>query len=171
MEKSIELLIKSLLDPKKPGTVEKLEPGQVDVDGAAWVRDGVIFVRDPKGCGRPAVIIPAPEVQLFVNGNEVSGPTEVRASDDIAVVPRTRELPGRLGVKVAPDRLTAVLRGNTHAPGAARRNVRSEVHGDQALGRATKRGLLDGGGRRAAEATGRRVPGNALAQGKRVGSQ
>ena len=107
MEKSLENLIRSLIGARKPYTGTPWDSEQVDVDGAAWVRGGKIFVRDPIGSGRRPVIVPVPEVQLFVNGHEVSEPTEVQASDDIAVVPRIRELPGRLTIRVAPDRLTA----------------------------------------------------------------
>jgi uncharacterized protein (DUF342 family) len=107
MEKSLENLIKSLLGAKKPHAGTPQDAERVDIDGAAWVRGGKIFVRDPVGSGRRPVIVPVPEVQLFVNGHEVSEPTEVQASDDIAVVPRIRELPGRLTIRVAPDRLTA----------------------------------------------------------------
>ncbi|MBC7105163.1 MAG: hypothetical protein H5T97_04430, partial [Firmicutes bacterium] len=107
MEKSLESLVRSLIGVKKPhpGRPQDAEP--VNVDGAAWVRGGQIQVRDPVGAGRRPVVIPVPEVRLFVNGREVSEPTEVRESDSIAVVPRVRELPGRLTIAVAPDRLSA----------------------------------------------------------------
>lgn len=55
------------------------------------------------------MLIPAPEVQVLVNDREIAGPTEVRAADRIEVIPRVREVPGRVAVQVAPDRLSAMV--------------------------------------------------------------
>ena len=36
--------------------------------GAAWVKEGIVFVRDPVGEGSLATIAPGPGVELYVNG-------------------------------------------------------------------------------------------------------
>jgi len=108
MEEVLKTLIRRVLGARPAGAPPEAAPAP-GADGAAWVREGRVFVRDPEPGGRPAVLIPAPEVQVLVNDREIAGPTEVRATERIEVIPRVREVPGRVTVQVAPDRLSATV--------------------------------------------------------------
>ena len=108
MEEVLRTLIRRVLGARPAEAPPEAAPAP-GADGAAWVREGRVLVRDPEPGGRPAVLIPTPEVQVLVNNREIMGPTEVRAADRIEVTPRVREVPGRVTVRVAPDRLSATV--------------------------------------------------------------
>lgn len=84
-------------------TEEAKEPG------AAWVKDGRIYVRNPQDGAPPATLIPTEGVRLYVNGVEKDEPTPVREEDEIRIEPEIREEPGRIAVLVDPNKFKAYL--------------------------------------------------------------
>ncbi|MCL6557805.1 MAG: FapA family protein, partial [Firmicutes bacterium] len=82
---------------------------EIKETGLAWIKDGKIYVRNPKGAAPPAVITPGMGVRLWVNGEEKRIPTPVREDDEITVQTETLEEPGRVSVMIAPNKLKAFL--------------------------------------------------------------
>lgn len=60
--------------------------------GAAWVKEGKIFVRDPEGQGEPATLTPTQGVELYVNGVLQGGQVPALSTDKIEVKLIQREL-------------------------------------------------------------------------------
>ena len=81
------------------------EPG----GGAAWVKDGKIFVSDPEGQGRPATLTPTQGVELYVNGSLQAGQVPVLSTDRIEVKLIQRELTGFFHIEVTEDKMKANL--------------------------------------------------------------
>lgn len=86
-----------------------MEDHEIKQPGAAWVKDGKVYVRNPQGDAPPATITPEAGVRLYVNGAEKHGATPVREEDEIVVTPELREEPGRATVMVAPNKLKAFV--------------------------------------------------------------
>lgn len=86
-----------------------MEISGVKEPGAAWVKDGKIYVRNPQNDAPPATLIPTEGVRLYVNGVEKHEPTPVREEDEIRIEPEVREEPGRIAVLVAPNKFKAYL--------------------------------------------------------------
>ncbi|RJX19790.1 MAG: DUF342 domain-containing protein [Ammonifex sp.] len=82
---------------------------EVEKTGLAWVKDGKIYVQDPEGKARLAVITRGEGVRLWVNGTEKFDPTPVRESDEITYETETKEEPGRVTVMIAPNKSKAFL--------------------------------------------------------------
>ena len=87
---------------------ERTEAGGTDdsdPDGAVWVTDGRVCVRNPVGLGRwPVVHLPADAgIDLLVNGARHTGDIVLQAEDEIVVEPRVDERPGRIEIEIAPD--------------------------------------------------------------------
>ncbi|HHU32511.1 MAG TPA: hypothetical protein GXZ50_07600, partial [Clostridia bacterium] len=59
--------------------------------GTVAVLDGKVVVTDPEPGGNVAIIIPGEHVQIFVNGELIESPQEVRSTDKISLLPNTRE--------------------------------------------------------------------------------
>ncbi|HVB10672.1 MAG TPA: FapA family protein [Bacillota bacterium] len=80
-------------------------------DGAVWIEDGSIRVRNPEGLGRwPTLAVPEGwPAELLVNGTPVVGEMVVRAEDAIELSLEVPERSGRGEVRVAPDGMGAWL--------------------------------------------------------------
>ncbi|MEW5762948.1 MAG: FapA family protein [Bacillota bacterium] len=79
------------------------------MNGRAWVQDGKVRVRDPVEDGRPATVAPGRGVRVLVNGQEVTGPVEVREQDTVVLETLTEKVPGEARVLVATGGLEAYL--------------------------------------------------------------
>ncbi len=87
------------------------EDGGEDRDGTVEVKEGRIVVYDPKGCGKPATIIPAAGITIRVNGEELVEPRTVTGRDSITIETKARETaPATVEVTIGRDRLTAEVR-------------------------------------------------------------
>ncbi|MGI6666049.1 MAG: DUF342 domain-containing protein [Bacillota bacterium] len=58
---------------------------QGDVNGLAWVKDGKVFVQDPKPGGEPASILPHKDIDIFISGRRISGEEPLTSSSDVQV--------------------------------------------------------------------------------------
>ena len=82
-----------------------------DQDGRVEVKEGRIVVYDPKGCGKPATIIPAAGITIRVNGEELVEPRTVTGRDSITIETEACETaPATVEVTIGRDRLTAEVR-------------------------------------------------------------
>ncbi|MEW6447487.1 MAG: FapA family protein [Bacillota bacterium] len=86
-----------------------MEDNRVNQPGSVWIKDGKIYVRNPRGDAPPAVVTPGPGIRLYVNGVEQHGATPVREEDKIVIEPELREEPGRVTVMVAPNKFKAFV--------------------------------------------------------------
>lgn len=85
------------------GTYNSLENGFEGV----WVKDGRVFVKTPVSAeGGALTIAPCAGVDLFINGNQITGRTIVNEKDEIVLKPLTVEEPGSYLINVAPDGLS-----------------------------------------------------------------
>lgn len=106
--------MESILKDSKQRTLEDSKPGEqsggdVPGDGLAWVRDGKVFVSDPRGTGRPASVEPCSGVELYVNGTNRVEPIPVLSSDQIVTIPLEQAAEGRFRVDLSDDRMEAYL--------------------------------------------------------------
>lgn len=78
-------------------------------DGAVWVEDGVLHVREPVGRGRwPSIVVPADAaLRVLVNGRPATGQVVLRAVDDVVLDAERREEPPRMEVEVDADEMAA----------------------------------------------------------------
>lgn len=81
-----------------------------DVDGTVEVKNGEVRVHDPRGRGRPAVIIPARGVVLKVNGVAVHGPHRVWEGEKVEVETLEEVYPAKVEVDISDDGFTASVR-------------------------------------------------------------
>jgi len=75
--------------------------------GTVAVLDGKVVVTDPEPGGDAAVIIPGEHVNVFVNGELIKSPYEVKSSDEISLQPEVIEASWKMESKVSPDGMTA----------------------------------------------------------------
>ncbi|WP_032122012.1 DUF342 domain-containing protein [Clostridium amazonitimonense] len=86
------------------------EPEQIeDKDGIIGIKDGKIYVLDPKEGGRPAKITPSEKVVIKVDGEEIKEEKFVLSSSNIEVtIPEDDTVPKRiLDIKIFPDKMKA----------------------------------------------------------------
>lgn len=78
-------------------------------DGAVWVTDGRIYVRNPVGLGKwPVAHVPADAgIELLVNGEHRTGDVVVQAEEKFVVQPRVDEEPSRIEIDLASDGMQA----------------------------------------------------------------
>lgn len=88
--------------------------GKRPADGDVWIENGKFKVCDPEAGGRPAVLIPVPEVKLLINGKPTGQMTTVSAADEIAASVSTTAAPP-FSISVAADKMTASLCLNSRA--------------------------------------------------------
>ncbi|MGI5838484.1 MAG: DUF342 domain-containing protein [bacterium] len=88
--------------------------GKRPADGDVWIENGKFKVCDPEAGGRPAVLIPVPEVKLLINGKPTGQMTTVSAADEIADSVSTTAAPP-FSISVAADKMTASLCLNSRA--------------------------------------------------------
>lgn len=55
------------------------------MNGAAWVKDGKIGVRDPKPGGKPAYIVPHKDIEIFISGRRISTEEPLSSSTRVEV--------------------------------------------------------------------------------------
>lgn len=77
--------------------------------GLAFVENGAIKVIDPSPGNEPAAIVPAAEIIVKVNGNQITSRTEVTQDCIIDVVTKTEVTPPALNITVSKDRMQAYL--------------------------------------------------------------
>lgn len=77
--------------------------------GGVWVKDGIVFVKDPSVDVGILAITPCEGVELVINGEAATGRTKVSEKDKIVLKPLTVEDPGSYKITVAPDCLSASL--------------------------------------------------------------
>lgn len=82
--------------------------GSGPADGLVWIENGKFQVKDPAAGGRPAVIIPTPEIRVLVNGKPIEQITTVSAADEIKGETRQETVPP-FSIAVTPDKMTASL--------------------------------------------------------------
>jgi hypothetical protein len=56
-----------------------------DVNGLAWVKDGKVFVTDPKPGGEPASIVPHNDLEILVSGRRITAEEQLTSSSNIEV--------------------------------------------------------------------------------------
>ncbi len=75
-----------------------------------WVKGGKVYVKNPVSDGGGVLTItPCVGVDLFINGNPVTGRTIVNEKDEIVLKPLATEEPGSYLLTVAPDGLSVLL--------------------------------------------------------------
>ncbi|MGB9791149.1 MAG: DUF342 domain-containing protein [Thermacetogeniaceae bacterium] len=79
-------------------------------DATAEVKNGRVYVRGPRGSGRPAVLIPAQGVVVRVNGVIVNGPHQVHEGDKIEVEAVEEVRPAEVEVEISKDGYSASVR-------------------------------------------------------------
>lgn len=94
----------SLNDTQQPDAFIAEEQATDDYDGRLLVRADKIFVQDPLPGGSPAVISAVLPVVIQVNGEKISGPTEVTSED---VIEWEISEPPLYGITVSEDKLLA----------------------------------------------------------------
>lgn len=77
--------------------------------GEAWVKNGKVFVKNPIGEGKPAIIIPHELTRVAVNGEMLSGSRYVNQYDEITVETVNHEIPGKVTFEIYPDGLSASI--------------------------------------------------------------
>lgn len=77
--------------------------------GAAWVKEGIVFVRDPVGEGSLATIAPGPGVELYVKGVLQCEPVQVSSADHIEVKLSKQEFDGKYKLELKKDKMEANL--------------------------------------------------------------
>jgi len=77
--------------------------------GVAWVRDGMVFVRDPVGGDSFATITPRPGAELLVNGVLQENSVQVSSADRIEIRLAEQEFPGKCRLEISEDRMEAGL--------------------------------------------------------------
>jgi uncharacterized protein (DUF342 family) len=83
-------------------------PGYIE-DGVAWVEEGRLCVRNPRGGGKFPVIVPGPGTRLIVNNVPTTAPATVSEEDIIHVETLEEPIPAKIEVTITPDRLHAYL--------------------------------------------------------------
>ncbi|TEB13470.1 hypothetical protein Pmgp_00364 [Pelotomaculum propionicicum] len=78
-----EAMIEAIVDNPDNALSPSTEPDPKN--GAAWVKEGRIYVRDPADSGSPATITSGPGVELYVNGFLNSNQVQVSSTDLIEV--------------------------------------------------------------------------------------
>ncbi len=79
-----------------------------------WVKGGKVYVKNPVSDGGGVLTItPCSGVELFINGNLMTGRTIVNEKDEIVLKPSTVEEPGSYLLTVAPDGLSVSLQVKT----------------------------------------------------------
>lgn len=78
-------------------------------DGVAWVEEGRLCVRNPRGSGKFPVIVPGPGTRLIINNVPTTTPTTVSEEDIIHVETLEEPIPAKIEVMITPDRLHAYL--------------------------------------------------------------
>jgi len=78
--------------------------------GTVAVLDGKVVVTDPEPGGNVAIIIPGEHVQIFVNGELIESPQEVRSTDKISLLPNTREPSWEIETRVSSDGMRGFIR-------------------------------------------------------------
>ncbi|MGI6332241.1 MAG: DUF342 domain-containing protein [Zhaonellaceae bacterium] len=78
--------------------------------GTVAVLDGKVVVTDPEPGGNVAIIIPGEHVQIFVNGELIESPQEVRSTDKISLLPNTREPSWEIETRVSSDGMRGFAR-------------------------------------------------------------
>ncbi len=96
------------LEPVRPSTSVPADRGeaQADAPGLVWVKDGVVYVRNPTGLGRWPTVSLAPEepgIHLLINGEARTGEVVVQEGDRILLQVEREEVPGRIAIDVAED--------------------------------------------------------------------
>ena len=71
-------------------------------DGSISIKNGHVCVNDPKEGGRPATISPVDNIKIYVDGTAISKKTEVKAKNNIELVPE--EIPGEYRFKLNTDK-------------------------------------------------------------------
>ncbi|MGE5587685.1 MAG: flagellar assembly protein A [Clostridia bacterium] len=93
------------------GTGHGPQCGGGDQDGTVEVKGGRIVIRDPRGCGKPATIVPVPGIAIRVNGDELVEPRTVTGRDSVTIEAEARETAqAAVEVTIGRDRLTAEVR-------------------------------------------------------------
>lgn len=110
-----KVLLRAWRKGKVAGTAQGAGHGHQDdgedQDGKVEVKEGRIVVYDPKGCGKPATIVPAAGITIRVNGEELVEPRTVTGRDSITIEAETQEVaPATVEVTIGRDRLTAEVR-------------------------------------------------------------
>ncbi|MFZ5647692.1 MAG: DUF342 domain-containing protein [Bacillota bacterium] len=77
--------------------------------GVAWVKEGIVFVRDPEGEGSLATITPGQGVDLYVNSVLQKDRVQVSSADRIEVKLAKKEFPGKFKLELTKDKMEAYL--------------------------------------------------------------
>ncbi len=85
------------------------ESSQENRDGFVEIQEGSIEVTNPKGSGKPALLIPQEGVELEINGKHVKDKGQVNSEDDIKLKELTYTTPPEITVKISKDKLYAEL--------------------------------------------------------------
>lgn len=78
-------------------------------DGRAWVENGKVYVLDPLPGGKQAAVAPGEGLELFINGEKVTGWREVLSTDRIEIRTLTQRKPGKYSLDVSADKMSAYL--------------------------------------------------------------
>ncbi|NLI12856.1 MAG: DUF342 domain-containing protein [Peptococcaceae bacterium] len=79
-----------------------------------WVKGGKVYVKNPVSDGVSVLTItPCTGVDLYINGNQITGRTIVKEKDEIVLKPSVIEEPGSFQLVVAPDGLSVTLQVKT----------------------------------------------------------
>lgn len=80
-----------------------------ELDGTVEIKDGEIFVADPKNGGSPAIIIPEKNINFFVDGEECNLKKEVYEKNIIKVEFDENEAKRNLSIKTSENSMKAYI--------------------------------------------------------------
>jgi len=111
-EKEIVMLLEKAMseiaaDHFIDGPVPSNEPDSKN--GAVWVKEGRIYVRDPADSGSPAAITPGPGVELYVNGVLCREKAQVSSADKIETKLLREVFKGKCDLELTEDKMEAIL--------------------------------------------------------------
>ena len=107
----IRLLEKAMIEAIVDNPDNALDPSTEPdpKSGAAWVKEGRIYVRDPADSGSPAIITPGPGVELYINGFLNSNQVQVSSTDLIEVKLVKHVHKGKCRIELTKDKMEALL--------------------------------------------------------------
>jgi hypothetical protein len=116
-EKELLNLIEKVLSEKRrdeapecaTDMAAEFERFDLEKHGMAWVKEGKVYIRDPKDGISFATITPAPGAELYVNGVQQSERVQVSSSDEIEVKLLKQEFPGKYKLEFTKDKMEARL--------------------------------------------------------------
>lgn len=79
-------------------------------DGLAWVKDGKVYVSEPEKSGKPAVIVPGEDIQLYVNDKLINEEVCILPQDRVEIkIPSKQKIKGKYKLEVSNDKMEAYL--------------------------------------------------------------